>query len=59
MSQPSSFAHLKAVGVTPEGARQFRDGSSENLKPEAFVALTDANLSEAELEQFIAGYDDI
>ena len=59
MSYPSSYANLKSAGVTPDGARQFRDGSSENIKPEALAALTDANLSESELEKFITDYDDI
>jgi hypothetical protein len=59
MSNPSAYAHLKSAGITPDGARQFRDGSSENVKPEVLAALTDANLSEAELEEFITNYDDI
>lgn len=59
MSYPSSFAHLKAAGVTADGARQYADGSSENLKPEVLAALTDANLTEAELARFIDNYDGI
>ena len=59
MDYPPSFAHLKAAGVTADGARQYADGSSENLKPEVLAALTDANLTEAELTQFITNYDDI
>lgn len=59
MSHLSSFATRNAAGVTADGDRQYAEGSSENLKPEVLAALTDANLSDVELEQFVENYDRI
>ena len=47
------FAQLRARVVTAEGARRFADGSAENLDPEALAALTEANLTEAQLHDYV------
>ncbi|GGG16412.1 hypothetical protein GCM10007304_33160 [Rhodococcoides trifolii] len=54
MSTPEAFAELKVRGVTAEGARCFVDGSSENLDPGVLAALTDANLTESQLHEYVA-----
>ncbi|MBY6678551.1 MULTISPECIES: hypothetical protein [unclassified Rhodococcus (in: high G+C Gram-positive bacteria)] len=53
MSTDEVFAQLRARGVTAEGARRFADGSAENLDPEALAALTEANLTEAQLHDYV------
>lgn len=53
MSTDDVFAELRARGVTAEGARRFADGSSENLDPDALAALTAANLTEEQLQDYI------
>ena len=52
MTIESTFAELKASGVTAEGARRFADGSSENLDPDVLSKLTEANLTEAQLHHY-------
>ncbi|MGA9871926.1 MAG: hypothetical protein WBQ44_12390 [Rhodococcus sp. (in: high G+C Gram-positive bacteria)] len=57
MSGEAAFAALKAQGVTADGARRFADGSSENLDPDVLTALTEANLTEKQLHEYIALLD--
>jgi hypothetical protein len=52
MSTDAKFTELKARGVTAEGARRFAHGSSENLDPDVLSALTEANLTEAQLDDY-------
>ncbi|MGN7135011.1 hypothetical protein ACTHQY_17235 [Rhodococcoides corynebacterioides] len=49
----AAFEDLWARGVTAEGARRFADGSAENLDPDALSALTDATLSESDLQDYV------
>ncbi|MBY6366877.1 hypothetical protein [Rhodococcoides corynebacterioides] len=49
----AAFEDLWERGVTAEGARRFADGSAENLDPDALAALTEANLSESDLHDYV------
>ncbi len=52
MISDAVFDRLKTSGVTADGARRFADGSSENLDPNVLSALTEANLTEAQLHEY-------